>query len=256
MRESKVLKAIAAGKVATCVEINFSDSRAVEIAALFGFDCIWTDMEHVALDWKDLEGHALGARAGGVDLMVRVAKGSYSEYVKPLELDAAGIMVPHVMDGKEARSIAEITKFHPIGRRALYGLSSDSAFGNMDLGEYLKKSNESHFVIAQIEDKEALPYLEEIASVDGIDMLFFGPADYSQSLGIPGDIYSPAVCEARQAVVKASWKYGKPAGTVSDFAHAQCMVDIGYRFLNIGVDVYGLNEYYLKVKEIYDNLKY
>ena len=87
MRPSKVLKKLRAGQLATCAKLNLADPRAVEIAAMCGFDCVWVGMEHIPSDWSIIENQIRAAKAYDVDTMVRVARGSYSDYIRPLEAD-------------------------------------------------------------------------------------------------------------------------------------------------------------------------
>ena len=115
MRESRVLKKMRAGKVATSIKLNMADPRIAEIAAMCGFDCIWVDMEHVPNDYSVIENVIRAAKNYDTDVLTRVAKGCYSDYIRPLEADSTAIMVPHVMSLKEAREIVYFTKFHPIG---------------------------------------------------------------------------------------------------------------------------------------------
>lgn len=122
MRRSRILTKLRAGEVAYCTKINLSDSRAAEIASMLsGVDGLWTDMEHVANDWSVIEKQILAAKVYDVDVIVRVARGGYSDYIRPLESDAAGVMVPHVMSLDDARQLVNTTKFHPLGRRPLDG---------------------------------------------------------------------------------------------------------------------------------------
>jgi len=165
--------------------MNLADTRAFEIAAMAGFDCLWTDMEHVANDWSAVEKQIPVSKAYDTDIMVRMARGSYSDYVRPLELDATGIMVPHIMSAEDARNVVKMTRFYPIGRRPLDGGSADGAYCNIELEKYIEDANCKRFVTVQIEDPEPLEEIDEIASVDGIDMLFFGPGDFSQGIGSP-----------------------------------------------------------------------
>ena len=187
MRKSKVLEKLRSGKVASCVKLNLLDPRVTEIASMIGFDSVWIDMEHVPTDWGTVENHIRAAKMYDTDVMVRVARGSYSDYIRPLELDAAGIMVPHVMSYKEARFIVRTTRFHPVGRRPLDGGNADGAFCMIETADYIEQANRERFVCVQIEDPEPLNDLEKIAAIEGIDILFFGPADFSQGIGAPGD---------------------------------------------------------------------
>ena len=104
MRPSRVLRRLRAGEVVGCVKINLADSRVSEIAAQNGIDCVWLDMEHCGNDYSVIERQILSAKCHDTDALVRVPRGSYSDYVRPLELDATGIMVPHVMNLEDART--------------------------------------------------------------------------------------------------------------------------------------------------------
>ena len=249
MRPSKVLDKLRAGGTVNCMKLNLSDPAAAEIAAMMGFDCIWLDMEHVPCDYSSIGRQILAAKAYGADTMVRVSRGSYSDYIRPLELDASGIMVPHIMNLKDAEYVVRTTRFHPVGRRPVDGGNADGAYCNIDFAEYLKQANANRFVMVQIEDPEPLESLDEIASLDGIDVLFFGPGDFSQGIGAPGQLDHPEVGKARRRVAEAAVKHGKFAGTVGSPANYRELVEMGYRFINLGADVLGLNQYFSKIME-------
>lgn len=243
MRPSRVLEKLRAGQTAFCFKHNLADARAVEIAAQAGFDCAWVDLEHVANDLRVVEQAVWAAKAHNADVMVRVARGSYSDYIRPLELDAAGIMVPHVMSAADAQAVARLTRFHPLGRRPVDGGNADGAYCGIEFTEYLKQANEQRFVAVQIEDPEPLAELDAIAAVPGIDMLFFGPGDFSHGIGAPGQWDHPRLLDARRRVAEAAQTHGKFAGTVASTGNLQELVGLGYRFLSIGADVVGLSQY-------------
>ena len=237
MTASRVLKKLRKGEVVTCTKVNLESSRAMEIMAMAGYDCMWLDMEHVPNDWLNLEKQILAAKAHGADVMVRVSRGSYSDHIKPLELDASGIMVPHVMGLEDAKAVARMTRFHPVGRRAVDGGNADGAYCQVDFLDYLKQANDQRFVAVQIEDPEPLAELEVIAQVPGIDMLFFGPGDFSQVIGAPGQWDHPEIASARKRVAEVCRAHGKFAGTVGSPAQAGDLVSMGYQFISIGADV-------------------
>lgn len=243
MRPSRVLERLRAGEVATCFKQNLADARATEIAARAGFDCVWLDQEHVGNDLSAIEAGVWAAKAHGVDVMVRVPRGSYSDLVRPLELDAAGIMVPHVMSAADASEVVWRTRFHPVGRRPVDGGNADGGYGTIELADYLAQANQHRFVVVQIEDPEPLDELEGIAALPGIDMLFFGPGDFSQGIGAPGVWDHPDLREARRRVAEVATQHGKFAGTVGSPASAAELVELGYRFLSLGADVVGLAQY-------------
>lgn len=253
LRPNKILDKLRLGEVVNCVKMNLADPRVAQIAALAGFSSIWLDAEHVPNSVHDLENCVRAAYAHGADTVVRVKRGSYSDLVHPLEMDAAGIMVPHVMSKQDALDIVRSTRFYPIGRRPLDGGNADGAFCLADLNDYMQHANTQKLLILQIEDVEALEVVDDIASVEGIDMLFFGPGDFSQSLGIPGQFDDPRIADARQRVAEAAINHGKFAGTVASPDTAPGMIDMGYRFLNVGADVIGLGEYFKRIAVAVNN---
>lgn len=244
MRPSRVLQKLRAGEVAYATKLNVGDSRVAEIAAMSGLDCIWTDMEHVPNDWAVVEKQILAAKAHGVDTIVRVARGSYSDYIRPLEMDATGIMVPHIMSAADAKAVIHSTKFHPLGLRPVDGGNADGAYCNIGFADYLKQANEERFNILQIEDVEPLGELEEIIALPGLDMIFFGPGDFSQSIGAPGQMDHPLIAETRKRIAELAVKHGKFAGTVGSTGNAEELVAMGYRFISVGADVIALTQYF------------
>ena len=254
MRRSLVLEKLRAGKPVHSFHLNFADPRVAETAALHGFDCLWICQEHIANDWSAVESQILAAKCHDVDTLVRVSRGSYSDYIKPLEMDATGIMVPHIMSVKDAEDVVRMTRFMPVGRRPVDGGNADAKFCNVAFTDYLKEANEQRFLIVQIEDPEPLDELDEIASLDGIDMLFFGPGDFSHSIGAPGEWDHPRLIEARKLVAEAANKHGKFAGTTADLSTVKSYQDMGYQFLNTGADVLALNEYCKRLKSGFDEI--
>jgi 4-hydroxy-2-oxoheptanedioate aldolase len=240
LRPSRVLAKLRAGGVASCIKLNLGDARVAEIAARAGFDCIWTDREHVPNTLEQIENQIRAAKVYDVDTIVRVPRGSYSELVWPLEMDAAGIMVPHVMSAADARKITHQARFHPIGRRPLDGGNADGGYCTVPVAEYLRQANEQRLVIVQIEDPEPLEELEQIAAVPGIDMLFFGPGDFSQGIGHPGEMAHPRIVETRRRVAAVAREYGKFAGTVGTLSNLTELTEMGYQFVSVGADVIAL----------------
>lgn len=237
LTRSRVLDKLRNGETALSFKTNLSCPRTVEIAALAGFDCVWLCNEHVPNDWLTLERQVLAARAGGADVMVRVERGSYSDLIKPLEMNASGLLVPHVMSADEARQIVRNTRFHPIGRRPADGGNADGCFTMLPFAEYIRFVNENRFVMIQIEDHEALDELDEICAVPGIDAIFFGPGDFSQSIGVPGEINHPEVKRVRKLVAETARKHGKFAATVGNMDNLAELIQAGFRFINLGSDV-------------------
>ncbi|NQT58061.1 MAG: aldolase [Bacteroidetes bacterium] len=247
MRKSRVLETMRAGKVAKSIKLNLCDPRIVEIAGMCGFDAVWLDMEHVPTDWRTIDE---GIRAGKIydmDTIIRVEKGSYSDYIRPLEADAAGLIIPHLMSLQEAKDIIKTTRFHPLGLRPVDGGNADGSYCMLDFDTYLQEANKNRFICVQVEDVEVMADLEQIAELDGIDMIFFGPADYSQSLGTPGQWDNPELGRVRKAIADVCRKNNKFAATVGGPGNYKELVDLGYSYINVGADVVGLSTYFNQI---------
>ena len=214
-RKSRVLEKMRAGKKALSYKLNLGDPRAAEIAAMSGFDAIWICQEHVPTDHSTMCSQILAAKAYDCDCIVRVAKGCYSDFIRPLEADASGIMVPHLMSAEEAEEIVRTVRFSPVGLRPLDGGNADGLYCKLPCKEYLKFCNENRLLIVQIEDPEPLSELDKICRTPGIDMIFFGPGDFSQAIGDPGNFDNPEIGRVFRLIVETAHKYGKFAGTVS-----------------------------------------
>lgn len=247
MRKSKVLRKIRNGETAFSFKLNLADARAAEIAAMTGIDCLWTDMEHVPNDYYAIENIVRAAKIYDVDVLTRVKRGSYNDMINPLEADSTGVMIPHLMSLEEAKQVVYYTKFHPIGRRPIDGGNADGNYCLTSGDDYIKQANVERFNVVQIEDPEPLKELEAICALEGIDMIFFGPADFSQGIGHPNEFAHPELARVKELVAKTARKYGKMAGTVGGAGNYKQLEEMGYNFINLGADVVGLSRYYLDI---------
>lgn len=251
MRRSRVLAKLRAGKLAGCTKLNLGDPRAAEIAAASGVDCLWIDLEHVGNDLREVENQIRAAKVFDVDTVVRVPRGSYSDLIRPLEMDATGIMVPHVMSAADARKVAWQTRFHPVGRRPLDGGNADGAYCTIPADEYTRQANRERFVIVQIEDPEPMSELDDIAQVEGIDIILFGPGDFSHGIGCVGQVNDPRVVEAERQVAEAALRHGKFAGGVAGIDTLPNKVAMGFRFVCVGADVLALTDYFGRIAQAF-----
>lgn len=243
MRSSRVLRAVREGRVARMLKLNTPDPKVAEIFAAAQPDALWLCMEHTSATHEQIENQIRAAKLYDVDTLVRVPRGSYSDYARPLEADATGLIVPHVLNVDDARRVRDMTKFAPLGRRAVDGGNNDAQFTRVSFSDYLATANTERFVCHQIEDPEAMEHLEAIAELEGVDCLFFGPGDYSVALGIPGEIQHPEIRKVRQRVAEVARKHGKIAATVCGKDQIRSYADMGYNFLSAGADVVGLAQY-------------
>jgi 4-hydroxy-2-oxoheptanedioate aldolase len=242
LRPSRVLREIREERPATCLKINITHPAVIELAGLAGASAVWLCNEHVPNDWRDLEHCVRAAKLHDMDAIVRICKGSYSDYLKPFEADATGIMVPHVASGGEARAIVDMCRFFPLGRRALDGGNVDGKFCQIPTAEYIAASNRERFLIFQVESPEAVENIDEIAAVDGYDFLLFGPGDYAHRIGQAGNVRHPEVLAAREKVEQAARRFGRKLFAVAAGGSPSEQWERGYALLNVGSDVWSLGE--------------
>lgn len=201
----------------------YASPKLIEMAGLLGFDGAWIDMEHQDYDYDQVFTMCLAARSTDMESMVRIRKEGDASVYRAFEAGATGIMVPHVRDAEEARWIVRNAKFHPEGRRGLDGAEAASGYALSPMLPYMEHANRETFVVVQIEDAEALGELDEIAAVRGVDVLFFGAQDMSQSMGIPWQLDHPNLVAAREKVAAAARKHGKWWGCPADAAAAEAL---------------------------------
>jgi 4-hydroxy-2-oxoheptanedioate aldolase len=201
-------------------------------------------MEHCPASYKDIEDCVRAGKIYDMDIAVRVNKAGYSDIIKPLELDAAGIIYPHCKSKEEAEQLVKNTKFYPLGSRPVDGGNIDGSYCNLPFKEYVAQSNENKFVMAQIEDKEAVDEIDEIVKVDGIDIIFIGPGDLSQSFGIPGEMSNSTITGAIDKIAGTCKKYNKPWGLPVSEDNIRTYYKMGARFFYIGADVIGISQYF------------
>jgi 4-hydroxy-2-oxoheptanedioate aldolase len=238
MTKSRVLQKLSTGDFVKVAGISrVMDPWLTEVAGRIGYDAIWLDLEHRPYGVEVINGLSLACRAAGLDLMVRILKGGYYSAMQALEFGANGLMIPHIRSAKEARQWVEWSRFPPLGKRGLDGAGADADFGLADTCEYLKHANKEVFLAFQVEDREAVEAIEEIAAVPGFDFFFIGPGDLSLSYDVPLQFDHPLMQEATRRVAEAAHKNGKWWGTTTPTpAHAQRALDLGARMVVAGGD--------------------
>lgn len=217
-----------------------------------GFDALWLDAEHAGLGMKDVELATMAARAYGMDHFVRLPATDYAAIMRVLEAGAGGVMVSMVRTPEEAEQAVRWAKFHPRGERGLNGGNRDGRFGLMPLPEYVAKANAETFVGIQVETRGAIEAVAELAAVPDVDLLFVGPADISQVLGVPGDFENPRCLETIERIARACADAGKPWGIVPRGGdYAQRMVGWGCRMFVLGFDIHAVHAGVRAAKERY-----
>lgn len=237
MQNSIVKRKLAAGEPVFMLKLLYQDPALFEMVGRMGFDCVWICNEHVGIDPSKLDSLIRACRASGFDAVIRTKPGDYRDILHPLEMGAKGLMIPRLKDAAEAREIVRNMKFYPDGRRGADGVNAEADFGLVPLPEYLKKANEENFLVVQVEDPETVEHIDEIAEVEGVDVIFIGPGDLSINLGVPGQVDHPEVMKVCERVVEACERNGKAAGIPgggygpAGEERTRRMLDMGFRFL-------------------------
>jgi 4-hydroxy-2-oxoheptanedioate aldolase len=238
-RDNRLKRAIAAGGQCNGAWL-FSGSAAVgEILALHGFDALIIDQEHSPHGAESTIAQMRAIAAGGRStILVRVADIRPESLKLALDSGAEGIVAPKVDSAEEARALVSACRYPPTGTRGAHYTVSRAARWGHSAGDYLERYARELLVIAMIESEAGLRAAADIAAVDGIDMLFFGPLDLSASFGCLGDFADPRVIEAIETLPERVARCGKWAGstTLPGFSAAELFAR-GYRFVTTGSDV-------------------
>jgi 4-hydroxy-2-oxoheptanedioate aldolase len=238
MRPSKIKAKLRRNEPALVTTLHFTDPSAFELTSRMGFDGIWMDLEHHGYSLETAAGLMRAARVGTADILARPAKGEFMRLGRMLEAGAQGIMYPRCANAAEAREVVSWAKFAPLGRRGFDGGNPDMPYCTMPVDQYVKEANDQTFLLLQLEDRDAVANAREIAEVEGVDALFFGPADFTVLSGIPGQFTHPLVEEAIRSVAAAAKAAGKHWGMpVGNPERAKQLLDMGARILAYGADI-------------------
>lgn len=235
---------------------NFASPRHIDFICRSGvFDAIWFDLEHFDLPTQEVALLNMVARAFPITTIARFKAADYQAVMRILETGVGGIMCSMVANATEARQIVQWAKFNNpspapgevTGMRGWNGGNIDGAYATMVASDYIRQQNTQTMVICQIEHESALAEAAAIAAVPGVDGLFFGPGDFSASIGLPGQIRHERVKAAMRQVAEAVKASGKWWGTVAVgpemCAEVQAM---GARLISPGGDIkvmqFGLRE--------------
>ena len=218
MQLNKMKAKLAAGEPALGLSVMIPSPQVVEMAGGLGFDWVLIDCEHGTITRENAELMIIAAEASGVTPIVRPRSNSAQDIIELMDLGAAGVQVPHVLNASTARAAVAAVKFHPLGRRGLAAGTRASGYGfRGGAGDFIAAANRETLVCVQIEDEEAVRNIDEILQVPDIDVFFIGPSDLSQSMGHPGnpkaEVVATAIDRTLSAIVAAGRTPGMPATT-------------------------------------------
>lgn len=217
------------------LNISLMDPTILEIAAQAGIHFVRLDCEHILFNPETIARMLQVGRLLGLDVQVRVP--SLNNVTALLDMGASAIMVPHIESKEDALKAVQVIKYPPLGDRGLTGAARVLGFGRLNVKEYQRTANENVLFIAQIESKKGMENIDEILSVEGLDMVATGRNDLSQSLGMPGDKNHPKVLEAEEFIIRKTVSYGKiPTILCKNPTRRKQLYELGVRCFSIARD--------------------
>jgi 2-keto-3-deoxy-L-rhamnonate aldolase RhmA len=251
MRTNTVKEKLARGECAYGTMVfEFNTTGIGRIVGEAGAEFVVYDMEHTGWSIETIRMLIATTQSKALP-MVRVPATQYHLLSRPLDVGAMGLMIPMVEDEAQARTIVRSAKYYPEGARgAAFGVAHDDYIA-APVTEVMASANKEGFLMAQIETVSGVENCEAIAAVEGIDCLWVGHFDLSQSMGIPAQFDNPEFLKAIEKVAKACDKHGKAPGVMVNNAEgARIWKDLGYRAFAYLGDVWlygnalrqGLNE--------------
>ena len=257
LRTNLLLENMRAGRVEHLYSMgNFASPRHVDYVGATGkFQSIWFDLEHFDMSMEELAVMNMVARAFPITTIARFKALDYQSVMRVMETGVGGIMCSMVESAEEAQNIVRWAKFRNptpapgevTGLRGWNGGGPDARYGTVAHSDYVRHQNTESAIICQIETPEAVGRLEEIASVPGVDGLFFGPGDYAHRIGHLGKITHPEVISAMKLVAEACKRHGRFLGTIGiGREHYQQVRQLGAQLICPGGDMrvmsYGMRE--------------
>lgn len=260
MKRNRIKEKIEQGKLAVGTYVNIADPAVVEIIGLAGFDAAFIDMEHTGFDFQTVLGMLRTCDSVGISSLVRVPDNNPKTILRVLDMGAQGVQVPHIGGADDAREMVKAVRYAPLGLRGKAGSTRAARYGAIGAREHLESSNDEILLAVMVEDRTALDELEEIAAVDGVDIVAIGPADLAQALDIPDAEY-PRLMETIEYVSNTLKKVGKakmafPMGIPAFPLSVPELKDLGVAYANCGPTDIGrlLNSYQKQMAAIKESL--
>ena len=235
MPANRFLAAIREGQPQIGLWISLSHNYAAEVVASAGYDWLLVDMEHAPSDMATVLGQLQAIAPYGSTAIVRPPWNDTVMVKRLLDLGAPGLLFPMVQSVAEAQAAVAATRYPPNGVRGVAGSLRANNFGRMT--DYYAKADDQTAVILQVETRAAVAQALEIGQVDGVDGVFFGPADIAADMGLLGKHMSQEVWDLIMPAARRLMDAGIPVGTlVTDPAFAKHLLAEGFTFVACGTD--------------------
>ncbi len=238
IRENRVKRVLRDGGVAigTMVSHIRTPSIAVMLRAA-GFDYFFLDSEHGAFNLETVQDICLVAREAGIVPILRVPGLEDAHLFRPLDAGVMGLLCPHVETADQAHHIVRATKYYPLGERGMSLRNVHTGFVRGKGDEVTRRLNEETLLAVQVETAKGVDNIEAIVAVEGVDAVYVGPNDLSQTVGVPGQIHHPEVTVRIERVIEACGRAGVAPGLHTyDVESAQAWLRKGVRLLGYSGD--------------------
>lgn len=213
------------------------DPGVIETLGYAGFDFVILDMEHGPNSVETVQHLIRAAEVARILPIVRVPEGNDEMIGKVLDVGAAGVQVPQVTCAADVERVQRTARFAPEGQRGVCRFVRAADYSSMDKTAYFKQANEALLVV-QLEGQSALENLEEILETPGPDVVFIGPYDLSQSLGVPGQVEHPLVVEKTSQIVEACLARNIAVGNFTETPEQTAFWTArGLRYMSFSVDM-------------------
>ena len=217
--------------------------RSVEIAriaATAGFDTLYVDVEHNTLSIDAVCQICIAAMQCDITPLVRVPANTPEFICRLLDGGAMGVIAPHIRSAEEAREVVRLAKFTPEGERGAGGALPHYHYRSFPSAIVNQAMNQATMVVVMMETVAALDHVEEIAAVNGVDMMLVGTNDLCNEMGISGQFDHPKVREAYLRTIDACRRHGKHVGVGGLASRPDLMAEYvrqGARYVSTGTDL-------------------
>jgi 4-hydroxy-2-oxoheptanedioate aldolase len=223
---------MARGEPALGCSLMFPSPQLVEMLGHAGFDWVLLDTEHGSLSPADVEVMAMAADAVGITAIARPRSNAAADIQAMMDRGVAGVQVPHVNSAADARRAVSAVKFGPGAARGLAAGTRPDRWGlGARMPDFTAQANAHSLVCVQIEHAEAVANIEEILAVEGVDVVFIGPSDLSQSMGFPGDPGAPPVAAAIEGSLARIRAAGRTPGMPATAESLPGVIASGCRYI-------------------------
>ena len=238
MKKNHLKEALQDGKVVFGPFLKFTDPAAVEIMGFAGFDFVIIDTEHGPISIETAQNMIRAAESVNITPIIRVVNNDEAFILRALDIGAQGVEIPQINSKSDAVRAVKSVKYSPQGERGVCRYVRAANYSSMDKFKYFESANKETMIIAHIEGVGGINNLDEILSVSGIDVIFIGPYDLSQSLGITGEVNHPLVTEKMKKVILKCKENKVAVGTFADDVEiAKSWISLGVQYMSFSVDI-------------------